>query len=724
MSSRKSTGEAGIVGLLSLCILLLAAGCSEKSSGNRLLNKVPDTQISFGPTEQSTTYYKVQAFWYGTDEDGAIDHYEVALVKNLTRDSLPSLDYDALSWAPTARTESSFVLTADSCCTSIGLTSYGMSYWGILVRAVDNEGGVDLEPASLFFQASNVLPRVRIQIPKKSTTAFMLASAHVYLQWRGEDSDGDVAKLAYKYLIIPESLLPGGSWLVTPRPPLPPLEQDSSGVGHASPPTGYWSEWVPADCTYVKDLNLSLYGGTGKKIMAFVTCKDEGGAVLPDYLYGDYGSDNNWVRLLISLVPSGVNTMIDAGPLGVRRSLDVDIYKNTVAGLFRGTLVSFRFWGLEDRGQGNLATAYRYYYDDPEDPRTSSWNYWTSVDPLRQSGGSVEWTVKYPPPDGTPFEPTVGPHVFVAEIRDLNKVETHCEFRVEVLPGPKGKDRLIYLVDDDQAKFMEQKYTNYEPETRAFWADVLDGYSWDSFDTREGPAYTKTVPIRRVGDATTVVWVADWDYEGAETQLLKVCWDLGNYLNSYVKVGGNLIIIGKDPCLATMYWPDKQVYLSSLRSQRTNMDFTPRRSEVDSSYIYNFMWEAFGIVRMQNASPAVPFETMAPCEAGWEAVTTDRIPGVAGWPGKMDNAFYITEVRNDIDVHKIYSIIPVDNQGQPTGPAACSGANMKLVGVYVPGDGERGYAAYIGIPPWFFDHDQVKVMIRKLLDMFGEPRTP
>jgi hypothetical protein len=90
----------------------------------------------------------------------------------------------------------------------------------------------------------------------------------------------------------------------------------------------------------------------------------------------------------------------------------------------------------------------------------------------------------------------------------------------------------------------------------------------------------------------------------------------------------------------------------------------------------------------------------------------------------MDTAFYITEVRNDIEVHKMYSMIPLDNQGQPTGPAVCSGRDMKLVGVYVPGDGERGYAAYIGRPPWFFDHDQVKVMIRKLLEMFGEPRTP
>jgi hypothetical protein len=724
MSTRRSSGSAVAVGLVLLCILFLGAGCSEKGGGGRLPNRLPDTQISFGPTEQSTTYYKVQAFWYGTDEDGAIDHYEVALVKNVTRDSLPSVDYDALSWAPTARTESSFVLTADSCCTSIGLTSYGLSYWGILVRAVDNDGGVDQVPASLFFQASNALPRVRITIPHKSTGAHELVSPYLYLQWRGEDMDGDVTKLLYKYLLIPESWLPGGVWNTIPRPHLPPLEQDSSGTGHGSPPAGYWSEWVPADCTYVKDLNLSVYKGI--KVMAFVTCKDEGGAVLPDYLYGDYGGDFNWVRMLISRSPLGVATNIDAGPLGTRNSSAADTYRNTVSGLFRGTLVSFKIWGSEDRSQGSLITAYRYYFDDPEDPKTSSWNYWTSVDPLRQRVGGIEWTVKYPA-DGKPFEPTVGPHIFVAELKDLNKEVTHCEFRIEVLPGPKGKDHLVYLVDDDQAKFLEPPgYLNYEQDSRAFWADVLDGYNWESFDTYEGRwIYTKAVPIRRVGDATTVIWLADYDDQGNDTHLLRVCSALGNYLNSYTKVGGNLIIIGKDPCYATMYWPDApNVYDPQFRASKTSLDFTPRVSSADSSMIYNFMWEAFGIVKMQNPVTGIPFKTMAPCEAGWEPVSTAKIPGVGQWIGKMDNAFYITEVRSDIDVHKMYSMIPIDNQGLPIGSPECSGLNMKLVGVYVPGDGERGYAAYIAIPPWFFNHDQVKVMIRNLLEMFGEPRTP
>ena len=718
--SSKTNVAAGAIWLLALCVLLLVSGCSEKGGGTRSPNLLPDTEISFGPREESTTYYKVQAYWFGTDDDGTIDHYEVALVKGLSKDSLAHLDYDELDWTATARTDSSFVLSADSCCTSIGTTRYGLSYWGVLVRSVDDESATDSSPASLFFQASNALPKVKITIPKKTTSPYLLTSAHVYLEWRGEDSDGEATALSYKYLLIPESALPGGWNPPLKRPPLPPLTQDSSGVGHAAPPTGYWSEWVPADCTSVRDLNLSLYALS--KVLAFVTVKDEGGAVLPDYLYGVYNGENNWVKCFINPTPSGVTANVDGGPLGIRSSMDVEGQK-VAAGLFRGARVSYRFWGTEDRGQGNLVTAYRYYYDDPEDPRTSSWNYWTSVEPLRTRGASVEWSVRYPT-DGLPFEPTIGPHIFVVELRDLNKVDTHCEFKIEVLPGPRGKDKLIYLVDDDQAKFMEVGYSPYDAETGAFWTDILEGYNWETFDTQEGAAFSREVPIRRIGDATTVIWVVDQDSEGAETQLLRVCWNLGNYLNSYVKVGGNLIIIGKDPCFATMYWPDKSPPTPPGRTNVTTLDFTPRVSEVDSSLVYNFMWEAFGISKMQVAIPVVPFKTAAPCEPEWGPITTGVIPGVAGWSGRMDNAFYITEVRTDIPVRKMYSVIPIDAQGNPSGAAQCSGATMKLIGVYVPGDSERGYAAYIGIPPWFFDHDQVKTMIRQLLDIFNEPRTP
>ena len=50
--------------LLVACGLALGlAGCSEKSHGERVANVAPSTSISFGPKEESRTYYKVQIYW-------------------------------------------------------------------------------------------------------------------------------------------------------------------------------------------------------------------------------------------------------------------------------------------------------------------------------------------------------------------------------------------------------------------------------------------------------------------------------------------------------------------------------------------------------------------------------------------------------------------------------------------------------------------------------------
>ena len=81
----------------------------------------------------------------------------------------------------------------------------------------------------------------------------------------------------------------------------------------------------------------------------------------------------------------------------------------------------------------------------------------------------------------------------------------------------------------------------------------------------------------------------------------------------------------------------------------------------------------------------------------------------------INNMFYINRVRDDIDVHTLYGIVPIDKEGE-TGPPTCN----RLVAVYVPGDGVRGHAAYIGVNPWTFDHDKFKTLIRSLLELFGE----
>ena len=733
MSSRKYASPGWAIWLAACCLAIALGGCSEKGGGSRVDNQVPDTFISFGPREDSQTYFKVQTYWYGTDQDGTISHYQIATLKGVSRDSLANLDLNEITWTATAATESTFVLSADSCCATASSTKLALAYWGVLVRAVDNEGMADSSPASVFFQASNIVPRVRVVVPHKIPQSNETVSTNAYFEWRGEDADGDVSKMFYKYITVPVDY---DLWYYDlypkrlPPPPLPPLDSVYTGpkLPHAVTPVGYWSDWVPADCTYVKDANFSAFLASDNFLEFCVTCKDEGGAVLPEALFGPvYNVNNNWVMLRLLAQGAGVKVTMDAGSLGLRNSNSQSEYQTNVAGLFRGTQVSFRFWGSgEDRALGKLASEYRYYYDDPEDPRTSTWNYWTSTEPIRTRGNTPEWFVRYPS-DGRPFVPTLGPHIFVVELRDLNKDVTHCEFKMEVLEGPTSKpEKLIYLVDDDVGKWMEPRYANYKRDTRVMWADILDGYNYEVFDTGGWPQpFNREPPIRRISDASTVIWVVDKDTEIPDCQLTKVCALRGNYLNSYVKVEGNLILLGYNPVFSTMFWPDRDPPIGS-RGEKIDLDFTPRINPVDSTLMYNFNYEAFGIEHMMLPNPPVATSDLWPCESGWPSVTArEGIPGTQGaWLGRLEYIFCITHVRDDIPVKKIYSFVPLNEVGQPGDPQCDpdDGGNVRLIGVYVPPvKGVRGGAAYIGIPPWFFSRDEVKALIRKLLTEFGEP---
>jgi hypothetical protein len=724
MSSKRLRVSGGLILLATVCSLGLLTGCSEKPGGQYKPNVAPNTFISFGPKEESRTYFKVQFYWYGTDEDGSVTRFQVATVPDITIDSLRNIDFDDLPYITTAATESTFVLPADSCCAISGTAQMALSYWGLLVRAVDNDGAVDPEPASLFFQASNVVPRVRLAVPYKAPIQSMTASPSTYVEWRGTDADGDVGRMSYKYIIsaVKKTEYPGPP----ARPPsLPSLDHVYTlpKTPGAVTPEGYWSDWVPADCTYVKDVNLSSFIPRTDYFARFtVTCRDEGGAALPQALYGDYNSDTNWVMLTVLSQGSGIKIRVDAGPLGFREAYN-NANASEVAGLFEGTQVAFRFWGRETRDEGKLVQEYKYYYDDPEDPRTSTWNYWTSTEPIRDRAANPEWLVRYPAV-GERLVPTLGPHVFAVELRDLNKDVTHCEFRLEVLRGPVGKPRLVYFVDDDIGKWMGERYQWYESGSDSLWAAILDPYNFETFNTSTSLAspFTRPVPIRRIADATTVIWNVDQDSERPDCQLTNVCYNKGNYLSSYVKVGGNLILIGRDPIYACQFWPD-QTPVVTARGDKTVLDFLPKEDAAGDT-MYNFVYDVLGIEKMAVSNPDLPTKELWPCEAGWPSVTTTTIPGVYGWPGRLDNVFFITQVRTNmgVPVSKIYTVVPLDAQGQPGTPDCGTLTNGKWIGVYVPAHGDRGHAVYLSVPPWFFDHDEVKALIQKLLDMFGEPR--
>jgi hypothetical protein len=693
------------------CILLLLfTACSEKSGGTRAPNIPPETSIAFAPTEDSLTYYKVQAYWFGTDADGDVDYFQVKTIKNVERSDFgEDFDWDTVGvWTETSSRESLFVLEADSCCLGEGENSSALAAWGLFVRAVDDQGAVSEKPAMVFFKAGNAIPKVKIVVPEKIPIPFIDVPSHPYIEWEGEDPDGDPSQLQYKYLVIP------AEDVNDTYPRYPPFSHEGSGGGHASPEIGTWSEWVPADCTSVRDLDLSLYRGTQELVWVFTTVKDEGGAELGEKLFVGYNNASNGIRLLVLETGAGVTTIIDGGSLGRRSSMQVTEYQSNIAGVFLGTEMSFRFWAEEEPGRGEIAESYRYYWDSPEDPG-SSWNYWTGTAPIRDPGLAPSWVVRYPT-DGGRLSPSLGRHVFVVELKDLNQVISHCEFHLEILEGPRrAPEKKILLVDDDRVQWLEPWWGLHEPAQDELWTDILSGYNWEEFDT--GPEYQYELPIRMVDQATTVIWVVDQDIEAPITQLLQVCSLRGNYLQSYVNVGGNLILIGRDPSYASGYWPDGTPPYY-LRPNQRNWDFSPKVDQATGEMLYNWNWEIFGIEKMAQASPAKPYSALWPCDDCAEAFA-DTIemgeqaerPGV---DGAFENAFYITELREDFNVVPLFSTAIKNTSGEWT----TSGDDY--IAVYAPGDDQRGHAVYIGAPEYWFDHAKIKNLIRKLLEEFGE----
>jgi hypothetical protein len=701
--------------ILCLCIILLSA-CSERGTGSRDVNMPPETFITSGPAEDTPTHFRVSVFWYGTDHDGYVDHFLVTTIKDASRvDFPPGLDWDSLeAWGSTTARESTFTLLADSCCVGSGASISAVSPWGILVRAVDNEGGVSEEPATVFFQASNVIPRVRIVTPVKLPTGFRTVPPHPFVAWEGMDPDGDDSNLQYKYIVLPEADLSP----VYPRlPPLDRVKTDGPAGSHAVAPVGYWSEWVPADCTYVWDLDLTAYRATEEPIMIYVTVKDEADAYLPEHLFGSYNGHRNWIRLIVVSTGAGVTCVIDGDYLGTRMSNNPGENQTRFTSIFDGTEISFGFWGKENKWRGEVVDAYKYYWDDPDSP-SSAWNYWTSTEPIRELGETPEWLVDFPIDGGT-FVPTLGQHALVVRLRDRNSIETECEFRVEVLPGPESvPEQSILLVDDNEAHWPDRRWRDFSETQDALWADILDGYTWEEFDT--GPNYNDAVPVRSIGNATTVIWLVDQDDTTIpSTELLRCCTQLGNYLLSYVRVGGNLIIVGKNPVYACGYWPGGTPD-PGLRGWRSSWSFDPASAAAPGDTT-NFMWEIFGIKDMRISSGmTVPFTAVWPCPECHEAFddTIELGPQASHIYGVLESASYITALREDIDVRPLMSTAFRDASGEWID--SHRGKNPNYIAVYVPGNDKRGHAAFIGFPEVWFDHAKIKTMIRTLLDEFQE----
>lgn len=129
--------------ILLLSLPIVWAGCRDENPIGEDRNRAPETYLVQAPRFDQAGYYINHLFWSGFDPDGRIAHFEVTIT-----DSAGNLD-EAV-WHPTFRADSlvRFPVGGESGTAQLLHNRF-------YVRAVDNLGRVDIEPAWVLFQAKD-----------------------------------------------------------------------------------------------------------------------------------------------------------------------------------------------------------------------------------------------------------------------------------------------------------------------------------------------------------------------------------------------------------------------------------------------------------------------------------------------------------------------------------------------------------------------------------------
>ncbi len=169
-----------VLALASGLMVVLLFGCRDELESGLDTNQAPDTYLTGVPPDSTATFYRVHLYWYGNDVDGRVTGYEYAIT-----DSFPA-DEDTITYHHTTRTDSVFLMPVGASQQLLGHRFY--------VRAIDDQGAVDPEPAWAFFGAVDLIP---------PTPIFTTAEAY--------DPDGPgVMELTSTHETVPTDTVPTG----------------------------------------------------------------------------------------------------------------------------------------------------------------------------------------------------------------------------------------------------------------------------------------------------------------------------------------------------------------------------------------------------------------------------------------------------------------------------------------------------------------------------------
>jgi hypothetical protein len=457
--------------LLSGAVLLISCSPSTELGGAILPNALPNTFITAETPSPLESSFVMTFHWDAYDPDGAIRGFQWKLSDNgpdgiTVEDTLtidPATGAILHPWHFTTNTDTTLVVSADinGFPPDDELDPYyqrAYQYHTVLVRAIDEEGGIDPSPALVSFTATTILPRIRIDRPARLTN-YLDAQAgppSLVFGYTGNDPDFDQgAPAKIRYLLKP-------AWL-NDHYVRTKYEFDSVVDQLVSFADSGWSDWksYAADpaARVVRFRPLPSHDVEGRQIIYLfaIQAQDTAGAVSLDRTYS---------RTVHNVfISEGFTPVLSIRERFLGRRQATGVNSRTRTDIPQGSTVQFQWVASADDYSG-LITAYRYGWDltDPNDVNDQNW----AVQPGLSSQHQHSLPVSF----------NAGTHTLTVQAWDNADQLTRFTWILEIAPVPDPSQRRPLLLVDNVSD--QTSHTWLGPGGSPLDNDIYRDAFWDN----------------------------------------------------------------------------------------------------------------------------------------------------------------------------------------------------------------------------------------------------
>jgi hypothetical protein len=684
---RHQRRRALLVLALLAAALLAAFGC-DAERGVLDANLPPNTRISAGPPEATDTSYRVNINWFGWDDDGFVDHYEIAWE-------------EPVDWiGPIFSNDSLFsVVASESCCVSqlpgqsnpSGERTYEQ-FHTFYVRSVDDKGIPDETPAVRSFNAKTIAPSTRIIPP--SPGQLNRWGSRVVFYWEGSDDDGEVASYRYALTSVFDYQLDTGD-------PMPDTGELIAWLDtltyYPEPGGGYFEDslvWKSTVLDTVTFESVITTFGDPNAIIFGVRAVDNAGA--EEVIL----SNDNVVIFEVDRLANGPNITVNSNIIGSWSSST----PQTPRGVFATSGLRFRWRAVPGPSQSAVA-GFRYAVDD-----TSSWTAY--------SLNNDEFPVQTPEDGEDLWLPDGGPHSFFVQAIDRAGFTRVLPINLRVFEGPQfcpEEQRYVLVVTDtnpatliQDSRVFPNGYNQVERGLIAYW---FDGYDIVLHETNG------TVPpeVSVMDCASSIFWFHSADT--ADPSILRMYHDTPpNVLPSYIASGGNLFLCGIQPMNAMRYFEGNDGMATFVQNTPVNFQATVP----DTALVDHWLTTQFGIAQIEATVDVVDaLDPSLRVAIARSMITTgpNPYPDLAfdplSWPnGPQYRGFALYD----------RGIIPVirSDSTQVSQPIYTASGGPVIGVRKLTSPGPQGNTVYVGFHPYFVDKTAFRQLLHAVLADFGE----